>query len=327
MKLPSLRIFSSSRTLTHWTSWLRIARPGSNETVLDRRHVYILPTRQGILFSVILISMLIGSINYSLGLGFILTFLLAGLGVVAMLHTWHNLAHLVISPGRTAPVTAGEDATIRLVALDRAGRERLAIGIQQGKTGPIHADIPANDRGELALPVPTRQRGWLSTGRITISTEFPLGLFHAWSYVELDHCCLVYPRPAAPGQPLPTSGADGASSHQYSNAGDDDFYGLRTYQRGDSLRQIDWKASAREQGLLTKQFKGGSSTFRWLDWQATPGRDPEQRIAQLARWVRDAHESGQPYGLRMPGKEISPARGDAHTHSCMETLALFEVPH
>ena len=41
--------------------------------------------------------------------------------------------------------------------------------------------------------------------------------------------------------------------------GSDDFASLRPYHAGDSLRHVHWKALAREQGLVTKQFGGGVS--------------------------------------------------------------------
>lgn len=311
--------------LPDWKSWLRTARPAGQEAVLDRRHVYILPTRQGLLFSLILLAMLIGSINYSLGMGFALTFLLAALGIVAMLHTWRNLANLALCAGRSAPVFAGEDARLQLFAAEHGGRARYAIVVQRGSGQPAYADIAAGDRSELALPIATTRRGWLSPGKLTVSTEFPLGLFHAWSYVELEQRCLVYPRPAPPGTALPLSAGSGLSGPSSVRQGDEDFVGLRPYQHGDSLRRIDWKASAREQGMLSKQFQGGSGVFLWLEWEAAAARDAEQRIAQLARWVLDAEATGLPYGLRLPSREIAPASGNDHYRACMEALALLEV--
>lgn len=313
--------------LPDWKSWLRTARPAGQEAVLDRRHVYILPTRQGILFFFVLLAMLIGSINYSLGMGYALTFLLAGLGVVTMLHTWRNLANLAIHASRSEPVFAGEEARLALVAADHSGRDRYAIAVQRGTGQPAYADIAASSRGALALPLPTLRRGWLQPGKLTVSTEFPLGLFHAWSYVELDQRCLVYPRPAPSGLALPLSAADGGTGQLREQQGEEDFVGLRPYQQGDSLRRIDWKASAREQHLLAKQFQGGSGAPLWLEWESAAGRDAEQRIAQLARWVLDARTAGHPYGLRLPGREMAPATGDDHYRACMEALALLEVSH
>jgi uncharacterized protein (DUF58 family) len=319
LKLPDNALF---RALRDWKTLLRTARPATQVAVLDRRHVYILPTRQGMLFAVVLVCMLIGSINYALSLGFALTFLLMGLAVVAMLHTWRNLAGISLTTGRTLPVFAGEEAHIGLVASESHGRTRYAIAASYADPHPVFTDIPANGRSELGLAVPTTRRGWFNPGRLTVHTEFPLGLFRAWGYVELDYRILVYPRPAPPEALPPMSGDTASIGTHRSASGDDDFAGLRHYVHGDSLRRIDWKASSREQGLYTKQFQGASSALLWLDWQLAEG-DTETRISQLTRWVLDAHAAGLSYGLRLPGSEFPPDSGEAHFRRCLETLALF----
>ena len=309
-------------TLPDWRKLLRTARPRTGTTVLDRRHIYILPTRAGVLFGILLIGMLIGSINYSLSLGFVLTFLLGGLANVAMLHTWRNLAYLVIAPARSEPVFAGETAGFSVLLSDHSGRERFAVGMRGGKGDAVYADLTARGSANLRLPLPTERRGWFAPGRLTVFTEFPLGLFHAWSYVDLDHPLLVYPRPA-PEAPLPPLGAtaDAGGTH-HDSRGDDDFSGLRAYQHGDSPRRVDWKASAREQGLLTKQFQGAAHATLWLDWNLLPGRDAEHRISLLARQVLDAQQQGLTYGVRLPGREIPPGSGERHAMQCLEALAL-----
>ena len=65
---------------------------------LTQRNVYVLPSRAGMLYAAILLAMLIASINYALSLGFMLTFLLGAIAVVAMLHTFRNLVALVLRP-------------------------------------------------------------------------------------------------------------------------------------------------------------------------------------------------------------------------------------
>ncbi|TSA48532.1 MAG: DUF58 domain-containing protein [Nitrosomonadales bacterium] len=313
-------------TLPDWKKWLRTARQTRDTAVLDRRHIYILPTRHGVIFGLVLLAMLIGTINYTLSLGFVLTFLLGGLGVVAMLHTWRNLAHLRIIAGKAGPVFVGEQARFSVLPADHHNRERLAIAAHVGKQAPVYTDVPAGGRGELELTLPATQRGWLELGRFTVFTEFPLGLFHAWSHVEIGARCLVYPMPAPVGLPLPVATAGEHVGGRRAGSGEDDFSGLRGYQPGDSLRRVDWKSSARSPGLLTKQFHGEAQALLWLDWSLTSGRNAEHRIAQLTRWVLDAHAAGLAYGLRMPDAEIAPGMGEAHYRQCLEALALCGMP-
>lgn len=311
--------------LPDWKNFLRVARADNAPAVLSRRHIYILPTRYGWLYALVLIAMLVGSINYTLSLGFVLTFLLAGMGNMAMLHTWRNLAHLTVESRRVEPVFAGEDAVFEIVVTDTKNRARYAIAAHLDDVAPVYTDIPASSQATLKLKLPAKKRGWLNAGRITFFTEFPLSLFHVWAYADLDMRCLVYPHPALAGLPVPSSSDQGSTGAIDTSSGDDDFAGHRNYQFGDSPRRVDWKASSREQGLLTKQFQGEAQSSLWLDWALTPGTDNELRIRQLTRWVVDAHTDRKSYGLRLPKQEFTPNTGEEHYHLCLQALALMEV--
>jgi uncharacterized protein (DUF58 family) len=49
----------------------------------------------------------------------------------------------------------------------------------------------------------------------------------------------------------------------------------------------------------------------------------EEKLSQLTLWVIEAERARQPYGLRLPGIEISPALGQMHFHCCLRALSLF----
>ncbi|MDP2248361.1 MAG: DUF58 domain-containing protein, partial [Nitrosomonadales bacterium] len=179
--------------LPDWTKWLRIARAENAPAVLSRRHIYILPTPYGWFFAFVLLLMLVGAINYTLSLGFVLVFLLAGMGNMAMLHTWRNLAHLQISAGKIDPVFAGEEALFEILIADSKHRTRYAIAAEfdEVKNGlPVYVDIAKNSQSIAKLSLATKRRGWLVPQRIKLHTEFPLALFHVWGYVDLNCRCL-----------------------------------------------------------------------------------------------------------------------------------------
>jgi uncharacterized protein (DUF58 family) len=306
-------------------SWIWGFRPPEQGTViLVHRRVYILPARLGLIFGATLAILLIGSINYALSLGFALTFFLAGLGLSGMVHTARNLVRIGVSAGRAEPVFAGESAQFRLYLDGRVRYDRPAVLARHlGSGSQFVVDIPAHGMTEVVLSVPAMRRGWLPLGRVLLETRFPLGMFRAWSYVEPDARCLVYPKPER--SPLPRPQAEAAAGALRSQAtGNDDFSGLRTYQLSDSPRHVAWKAVARTDDMLTKQFTGEAAAELWLDWQLLPASlGVEQRLSRLAGWVLAAERSGALYGLRLPGVDIAPARGDAHAGACLQALALY----
>jgi uncharacterized protein (DUF58 family) len=292
---------------------------------LGQRRLYILPTRHGLLFALLLLTMLLGSINYANSMGFVLTFLLASLAVVSILHTYRNLAHLIVSAGKSTPAFAGSDAVFQVCLANPGTIHRYAIGLGAGTKTGVYADIAPGQAICLEFSRPASRRGLLRAGRFTLFSTFPLGLFRIWTHLDLDTNCLVYPHPDAETLPLPVARAEEQSGRGLAHGvGQEDFSGLRTYHSGDSLRHVAWKAVAREQGMLTKQFEGEASREIWLDWNTLPGMETEARLSRLARWVLDADAAGQGYGLRLPGRAIEPATGPVQRHQCLEALALFE---
>ena len=297
--------------------------PEQGTIFLVQKRVYILPTRPGLAFAIALAVMLIGSINYNLSLGYILTFLLASMGLVAILHTFRNLVHLRIAPGRVEPVFAGETAWFELFVENRSGYERCSISLwHEGR--PTRCDIQSGRGITLSIPVAAPKRGWLAPGRITVDTRFPVGLLRAWSYIRPDMRCLVYPKPDDSLLPLPDP-SGGSGEKRTAGGGSDDFAGLRAYQASDSPRHIHWKAAARGQGLQTKVFSGRAAAELWLDWDALPqNMGLEAKLSRLTRWVLEADQDKLRYGLRLPGVALAPDAGEAHRLACLRELALHE---
>ena len=305
-------------------TWLFRPKIDSGTVTLTQRRIFIIPTRQGLGLGGVLLIMLLGDVNYNLSLGYVLTFLLATVALMAMIHTFRNMAQLQVRAGRAEAVFAGSVAQF-VFHFHNAGRQaRYHLVLSDQEAHSVSFDIPAQQSIEVSLPIPSARRGWMESGRLTLLTEFPLGLYHAWSYLQFDTRCLVYPAPAQP-TPLPASGLQSGTG-KFSATGDDDFAGLRGYVPGDASARIAWKALAREQGLQVKQFASQKGQELWLDWAHLPQLATEQRLSMLTRWVLDADAQGLSYGLKLTDAELPPQHGTAHRAECLRALALFGTP-
>ena len=101
--------------------------PEAGDITLDRRRVYILPTGPGLAFGVVTLILLVGSINYMLQLGYLLTFLVASMAVVGMHNTHSNLAQIVLRGVQVEPVYAGDGAAFEITVTNPTTVDRFAL--------------------------------------------------------------------------------------------------------------------------------------------------------------------------------------------------------
>lgn len=303
----------------------RLIRPPverDGPTALTQRRIYILPSRAGLWYGLLVLLLLLASVNFNVSLGFALCFLLAGLGLVGIWRTFKNLAGLRLQALDGRPVYAGDEATFAIVVHNPTRLVRYALDVRAGQGDVQSLDVPARSTSRVEVVHASTKRGWLDLEPLRVQTSYPLGLFRAWTRLPLPARCLVYPRPAAPA-PLPQGIPDARREGQRSALGSDDFHGLRPYVQGDGTHRIAWKALAAGQGLFTKQFVAAASDEVWLDWSELEPLDTESRLSRLARWAVDADRNAIRFGLRIPGQVIPPGGGTDHLHRVLCALALF----
>ncbi len=291
---------------------------------IDRHRLYILPTRHGITFIFILLLILFGSVNYEISLGFMLTFLLGSLGFLGMIHTHQNLNKLTVKIGHVEPVFCGQNILfpIYISQPEKAVHPNLKL---LSKTGQITAAHLTNQtHTKCKLPLTATRRGYIRPGRVKIFTEYPLGLFHAWSWIKFDSRCLVYPEPDLQHHPFRFVEEYNNGTSNNNTQGNDDFNGIRQYIIGDLPNHMAWKAIAKTNILQTKLYHKESSQKVWINWTHTNDIiNIEHRLSILCRMVLDASENNILYGLSIPGAVIKPSSGIKHRHHCLKSLALF----
>lgn len=303
--------------------WLERRVPAVKQISLHRKNIFILPTGPGLLFLVATALIFVTAINYVLSLAFGLAFLMVSLFILCILHTFRNLQHLSLRGVGAEPVFAGEDAAFVVLLKHQPGHAHEMLELRFPGGTWSQADLLDNEQERVRVFIHSSCRGVLNAPRLTVQTRFPLGLWRAWSNVDLAMSCLVYPRPQAGPLPGLVSGSSSGKTESVT-VGVEDFQGLRAYQTGDSLRQIAWKSLARGQGLQVKQFVDAVDDQLMLDWEMFPGVDHEERLSRLCHWVLTLARQDIDYGLRLPGIELSLGRGDAHRAKLLSALALWQ---
>ncbi len=289
---------------------------------LTSRRIYILPTRVGIGFGVMLVVMLIAGINYGNSLALFLTFLFGGFGLVTMHQCHRNLLRTTLTSATATPTFAGVPGTLRATLQSEATFPRYGIELEARDSEPGRCDIRARDQAQFEVLLDAPVRGIVHIDRLKIASTFPFGLFRAWSWIHLRIEMIVYPRPQG-SLPMPLDSGTRSGTRSQGLAGSDEWLGLRPFRDGDSPRQVAWKAYARGAPLLVKEYSAMGAELRVFDYTRLADLPVEARLEQLARWVVDAGMRGERYGLIVPPHRLEPDSGPEHRHRCLTALALY----
>ena len=299
--------------------------PDTLPLVLHRRRIYILPTRAGMGFALLILTMLIAGLNYTNSTALFLTFLLSGFALVAMHQCHQNLLNIKVTDSGTTSAFAGERGHVGLTIANETRLPRYRVELRTlDKARSAVADIDSRTSKRLDLSVPTVTRGRLELKRLNLATTHPFGLFRAWTWVHLPVAITVYPRPRG-RKPMPAERGRNPGATVRGGAGEDEWLGLRPFRDGDSPRQVAWKAYARGMPLLVKEYGSTGSELRLFNFNELTDLDLEARLEQLTRWIVDAEDSGERYGLVMPNQTFEPDQGVEHRQRCLTALALFGV--
>jgi uncharacterized protein (DUF58 family) len=324
--MSSIRQTLSSRLEKRFHKWIVRQIPATEKITLNRRIIFILPSRHGMTFVVAIGLIFIAAINYAISLAFGLAFLMTSIFVLTILYSFNNLNQLVVMSLPCSPVFCGEDAEFPLLLSRRSDRSHEALDLNFPDATVSRADLSQHSEARVCVYLKTHKRGELIAPRVRITTYYPLGLCRAWSVVDLNMHCLVYPKPVPVSITQLTNFNSGKGDSVVSRNGSEDYYGLRSYVTGDSMRQVAWKNMARGQGMQVKQFVEYVDDKIWLDWDMFYGFPVEERLSRLCFCVLKLARADATFGLKMPGVEIAPDKGYRHRTRLLEVLARYGNP-
>lgn len=297
--------------------------PSKDKILLHNRRLYILPTRFGYLFGVMLFFLFLAAVNYQNSMAFVLTFMLTALAIISLWQTHKNLLGLEVVLQTPRPVFNGEHCEFVFRFSHHNNAFRYAIGVQYASQAPAYTTIQPEGIARAVLKIPTRKRGQFRPKGCVVFTRYPTGLFHAWSFLRFDTPILIYPKPTSATILQETMVAQYDGKTSTSTIEGDDFAGLREHRVGESLRHISWKAYAQGKGLLTKTFQGQARPSLWIDWFQISEDSVETRLSHMTALVILAENENQKYGVKLPGITIEQHSGTAHKQACLQAIATF----
>ncbi|MFC4637399.1 transglutaminaseTgpA domain-containing protein [Deinococcus hohokamensis] len=280
------------------------------------------PTRFGLAFLGLIVLTLIGCVNYSLSLGYGLTFLLGGVWIMTAAPLARAARGLTLTLDPPPVAVAGTPARFAVQAQTSGAAVTVRVRLRSaaGDRAQVTLQASAGQPGQGGLDLPARVRGPLPVAAAGAAVLDPLGLWELRQPLPLPAPLLVFPAPE-PGAPLPPVRVRaGEGEGRARQPGNEDFAGLRPYTPGDSPRQISWRHAARTGQLLTRETDAPQGLARHLDWADTTG-DPEARLSRLSAWVQTLRAQDIPFSLSIPGTELPLGSGEGHAQSALVALA------
>lgn len=298
-----------------------------SEFVINRRQLYILPTRIGWYYAMILLALLAIAIKYNNQAAFMMLFLLVAVGIIAMHYTNNNIIRLELNGGAAKNIFVGDHAEFPVQIKNQSDKARQAVWLVCAGFKQVF-DLPEATSKDLKIKLPTVKRGLFLCPEMVLSSQFPLGIFFCWSKRhDIQERCIVYPQPIDL-IPFPDSGdsqsQEQSKSHIRNNSAD--YSGMKAYQPGDRPRDIHWPSLAKTHKLVTIQHDDQPSSSVNLSWFSLPSNmNTEDRLSQLCYWLIDAEKNGQRYQLEMPNHTIGFNNGTTHLNECLSVLALWGI--
>jgi len=304
--------------------WLDRRIPRSSEVTLTQRRIFILPTAAGIGFVCLFSGMLIAAINYENNMLFGFSFLLIGIFLICILHTYSNLSGLTLRYLGAESGFAGKHAEFRFLLTRTGDRQYQSIELAWPESNTVTVHLVDTHQQQASLYVPGERRGLLSLDRIKVESRFPLGIFRAWTWLDFDARCLIYPAPLVSVSRPQNNTISEREGGQIDPMGNDEFSGHTEYQPGDSPKLISWSNLARGLPVMTRRYHASSDQRLWINWPDDDRIDTETALSQMCFQVLEAESNAIEYGLMLPTEKIEPSVGKEHQSECLRALALFE---
>jgi uncharacterized protein (DUF58 family) len=298
-----------------------------------RERIYIVPTQFGAVFLAGAFTMVLIGASYQNNLINLLAFFMLSLDLVAMIQTHQNLREVTVSQVECEGNFVNEPVIVTATLQNPTATDRFNLEISIRKKKPVlvfenQGVTPSRSSLRVRHAYTFNSRGLYRLRKMKVETIYPLGLFRAWQWFDVESDFYVYPKPVGE-LPLPRrahleSILQKQTNKQHSRQGDD-FRGHRLYQKGDSLGHVDWKAHARGRPLMIKEINDGHAEILTFDSNALIGMTRESVLGQLANWVREAQLRRLAFRMRLDDQTIAAGEGLQHSKKCLERLAVDGV--
>ncbi|MGJ8694033.1 MAG: hypothetical protein ACSHW0_16315 [Thalassotalea sp.] len=302
--------------------------PAKPKQVLSNRNIFILPSKFGIAYLFFILLLFLLGTNYQNNIILLLSYLLGSFFITAMLQSFFNLAGISIEIAHSPSGFAEQKIDVPLNIM--SNKPRFDLHFQLPQQAISHCEIINQGDNQLTVPFIKDRRGNWTTGRLKVFSAYGFGLFTTWSTLDFGLAITVYPKASSfdlhfLGATNVNSLAVNESNYQATQmqAGQDEFFELSAYKKGEPNSHVAWKQVAKGQGWFTKQYRQDESSQHCLKLQNMPATKLEDKLEQLCFVILEYCQLGLPYSVELLSQQIANDHGDQHAKQCLKALALY----
>jgi len=284
----------------------------------QRRQLYMLPTKVGWMFSLMVFALFLASIKFSHQPTFLLTFLLSAIAITSSLHTHKNINKLTMTLGNATPCFVNDRLSFPITLHNQLNNHRHSIWVMCGDFQEC-VDIPSNDSTTLTIQLTAKKRGEFTLPKVSLTTHYPIGILFSWSRAfQSTSKAIVYPKPL-----------DLLSRPSLKDVESDESVSSDINQTkrnsGEQISYIHWPAFAKTGKLVSKEYDQDTEQRLVFSWDDLDSLEREAKLSQLSHWVLEASRGREKvaYQLSIPNFESEYSASEAHTTQCLKKLALF----
>ncbi|WP_448588653.1 DUF58 domain-containing protein [Thermocrinis sp.] len=276
--------------------------------------------RAGVFFIGITVFLGVSAVNTSNNLLYLVVSSLLSFMLLSGVFSLYNLRGLEIELIPPKEVYAEKLESFKVILKNKKPFPSFAIFVEQGQSRAFFPLIKREEVESLALSFP--RRGLYESITLKVSSSFPVGLFERYYYKEIPLRLVVFPKPIKVEEKLTVEGIYRGDQWNVSRKpGYDQLQSVREY-RGEPVKLIHWKLSAKLGKFYVKEFVSEESPPVVLSLDMVDG-STEDRVSKLAYLVLDFTKKGTPVGLRLDGTYLQPSSGEEHKRRMLRELALF----
>jgi uncharacterized protein (DUF58 family) len=190
-------------------------------------------------------------------------------------------------------------------------------------TATTFAVVDPAGTAAAAVTVTFRRRGQQTLPPVQVFSIFPINFFVRRLAVVPVRPVTVFPAPVSCGLMFGTHGEIGRGERTSPNRGNEGEISRIADYRGEPIKRIHWKLSARQGELKIKELSAVAREPVILDPDALPGPHLEARLRCASFLVNRYLREDRPVGLNLGGRPIPPATGRAHKLRLLTELALY----